>query len=95
MEPQWNPTLEEQALARIHRLGQTKKVTTTRFIMKDSIEEVCMTPISTLQLLKNYKHVVNVQNRKKSLADLLLSQEQLSMSDVNRTRLQQLRSLLG
>lgn len=79
MEPQWNPTLEEQALARIHRLGQTKKVTTTRFIMKDSIEE----------------HVVNVQNRKKSLADLLLSQEQLSMSDVNRTRLQQLRSLLG
>ena len=49
MEPQWNPTLEEQALARIHRLGQTKKVTTTRFIMKDSIEEVCVAPISTFQ----------------------------------------------
>jgi SNF2 family DNA or RNA helicase len=40
MEPQWNPTVEEQALARVHRLGQTKKVTTVRFIMKNSIEDV-------------------------------------------------------
>jgi SNF2 family DNA or RNA helicase len=40
MEPQWNPTIEEQALARVHRLGQAKKVTTVRFIMKDSIEDV-------------------------------------------------------
>lgn len=40
MEPQWNPTVEEQALARIHRMGQTKEVTTIRFIMEDSFEQV-------------------------------------------------------
>ncbi|EGR47680.1 uncharacterized protein TRIREDRAFT_63568, partial [Trichoderma reesei QM6a] len=42
MEPHWNPTLEDQALARIHRIGQTKEVTTIRFIVKDSFEEVCV-----------------------------------------------------
>ncbi|KAL8919003.1 MAG: hypothetical protein Q9172_005180 [Xanthocarpia lactea] len=28
MEPQWNPALEDQALDRVHRMGQTKAVTT-------------------------------------------------------------------
>jgi len=40
MEPHWNPTLEEQALARIHRIGQTREVTTVRFYIRDSFEEV-------------------------------------------------------
>ena len=31
---------EEQALSRIHRMGQTNQVKTIRYIMKDSIEEV-------------------------------------------------------
>jgi len=35
-----NPTLEEQALARIHRIGQTQEVTTVRFYVRDSFEEV-------------------------------------------------------
>jgi SWI/SNF-related matrix-associated actin-dependent regulator of chromatin subfamily A3 len=40
MEPQWNPNIEAQALARVHRLGQTRNVTTIRFIMRNSIEDV-------------------------------------------------------
>ena len=32
--------MEAQALARIHRIGQTKPVTTIRFIMRNSFEEV-------------------------------------------------------
>ena len=43
MEPQWNPALEEQALDRIHRIGQTQPVTTVRFVMEKSIEQVGMT----------------------------------------------------
>lgn len=35
-----NPTLEEQALARIHRIGQAREVNTIRFIVRDSFEEV-------------------------------------------------------
>jgi len=40
MEPQYNPMTEEQALARVHRIGQKKQVTTIRYIMKDSYEQV-------------------------------------------------------
>lgn len=39
MEPYWNPAVEQQAVDRVHRLGQTQTVTTTRFIIKNSIEE--------------------------------------------------------
>jgi SNF2 family DNA or RNA helicase len=39
MEPYWNPAVEQQAIDRVHRLGQTKEVTTIRFIIKNSIEE--------------------------------------------------------
>ena len=31
---------EEQALDRVHRMGQTRPVTITRYLVKDSIEEV-------------------------------------------------------
>jgi SNF2 family DNA or RNA helicase len=32
--------VEEQALARIHRIGQTKKVKTIRYLVRNSFEEV-------------------------------------------------------
>ena len=40
LEPQWNPSLEDQAFARVHRLGQTRPVTTIRYVMENSFEEV-------------------------------------------------------
>jgi SWI/SNF-related matrix-associated actin-dependent regulator of chromatin subfamily A3 len=40
LEPQWNPMIEEQALSRIHRLGQTKEVKTIRYRVRGSFEEV-------------------------------------------------------
>lgn len=58
LEPHWNPTLEEQALARIHRIGQTREVTTVRFYVRDSFEE----------------RVMELQTSKKQLAGVLLSQ---------------------
>jgi DNA repair protein RAD5 len=39
MEPSWNPGTEEQALNRIHRIGQTKPVTVTKLIADDTIEQ--------------------------------------------------------
>ncbi len=41
MEPQWNPMIEDQALDRVYRIGQKKEVTTTRYIVKKTLEEVC------------------------------------------------------
>ncbi|XP_026687851.1 chromatin-remodeling ATPase INO80 [Diaphorina citri] len=35
----WNPTVDQQAMDRAHRLGQTKQVTVYRLICKDTIEE--------------------------------------------------------
>ncbi|KAE8552362.1 hypothetical protein EYB25_006256 [Talaromyces marneffei] len=59
MEPHWNPTVEEQALARIHRLGQKKEVTTVRFYIKDTFEE----------------RVMELQRSKDELAGTLFSSE--------------------
>jgi SNF2 family DNA or RNA helicase len=33
--PWWNPALEDQAIARAHRIGQTQKVDVFRFAMKN------------------------------------------------------------
>ncbi|KAI1775166.1 SNF2 family N-terminal domain-containing protein [Hypoxylon cercidicola] len=41
MEPGWNPLLEQQAMDRVHRLGQQSEVIATRYIVSgvDSIEQ--------------------------------------------------------
>ena len=36
--PHWNPTHEQQAIARVHRIGQTKPVKVKRFVIKNTIE---------------------------------------------------------
>ncbi|OTA67438.1 hypothetical protein K449DRAFT_365300 [Hypoxylon sp. EC38] len=72
MEPHWNPTLEEQALARIHRLGQTKEVTTVRLYIRDSFEE----------------QVMQVQESKKQLAGVLLSPHDSKNADNSLTGLE-------
>ena len=35
----WNPATEEQAFQRVHRLGQTKKTLTYKFVCRDTIDE--------------------------------------------------------
>ncbi|KAK6335580.1 alpha-1,6-mannosyltransferase, variant 2 [Orbilia brochopaga] len=57
LEPHWNPTIEEQALARIHRIGQKNEVTTIRFFVRDTFEE----------------RVQEIQQSKKDLESLLFS----------------------
>ena len=38
VDPWWNPAVEEQAMDRVHRLGQTRAVEVVRFAMRDTIE---------------------------------------------------------
>jgi SNF2 family DNA or RNA helicase len=45
VEPQWNPSVENQAIARAQRLGQGQSVLVTRYKMKRTVEEV---PLSTV-----------------------------------------------
>lgn len=39
MDPWWNASVENQAIDRVHRLGQTRPVHVCRFVMKETIEE--------------------------------------------------------
>jgi SNF2 family DNA or RNA helicase len=48
----WNPTTEDQAIDRAHRIGQTRTVRVSRFTVKNTIEDrilalqVCSEPMS-------------------------------------------------
>lgn len=40
VEPQWNPSVENQAIARALRLGQKYPVLVTRYLVQSSVEQV-------------------------------------------------------
>jgi SNF2 family DNA or RNA helicase len=40
VEPHFNPMVEAQAAARVHRIGQQREVHIYHYIVKDSVEEV-------------------------------------------------------
>lgn len=56
-DPWWNPTAEEQATGRAHRIGQTKKVEVLRLVVHHSIEE----------------QVLRMSDRKRRLFDKLIT----------------------
>lgn len=59
LDPWWNPAIEAQAVDRAHRMGQKNTVHTYKFITKDTVEE----------------KILQLQERKKKLADNLISTE--------------------
>ncbi|KAF9546609.1 hypothetical protein EC957_009532 [Mortierella hygrophila] len=59
MDPHWNPSVESQAIDRIHRLGQTKPVDVVRFIIKESIEE----------------NILELQKRKAELSEMTFAEK--------------------
>ena len=40
IEPQWNPSVEAQAIARALRMGQTREVTVVRYVVEKTVEQV-------------------------------------------------------
>jgi SNF2 family DNA or RNA helicase len=57
MEPQFKPSTENQAIARVHRMGQGRKVIVHRLIAKDSIDEDLVLLIAHKQaIFDTYAH---------------------------------------
>lgn len=60
LDPWWNPAVEQQAIDRSHRIGQTKTVFTYKFITKDTVEE----------------KILALQQKKKDLANSIITTEE-------------------
>lgn len=58
-DPWWNPAVEAQAVDRAHRIGQTRKVTAYRLIVKDTVEE----------------KILKLQEKKRALVNDLIAEE--------------------
>ncbi|RLN48531.1 hypothetical protein BBJ29_007408 [Phytophthora kernoviae] len=42
LDPWWNPGVEEQAIDRVHRLGQTRDVMVKRYVVNDTVEDMIL-----------------------------------------------------
>lgn len=72
LDPWWNPATEDQAIDRVHRLGQTRPVLVTRFIIKDTIEE----------------RILELQQKKKNLAQgVMMRTKELRQIRIDELRL--------
>lgn len=63
VDPWWNPAVEQQAIDRTHRIGQTKNIFAYRLICKDTLEE----------------KMLQLQERKRALAAELVSDDNAFM----------------
>jgi len=71
VDPWWNPAVEQQAIDRTHRIGQTKNIMAYRMICKDTIED----------------KILQLQEKKRNLAKDLITDDEgfvksLSRADV-------------
>eukprot|EP00536_Pseudo-nitzschia_multiseries_P013974 jgi/Psemu1/327386/estExt_fgenesh1_pg.C_6390001 len=77
MDCWWNSSVENQAMDRIHRIGQIRPVTIYRFVMKDSLEEriVALQSAKSVQAkgaMQKLKAEEKKQTRLRDLKGLLL-----------------------
>lgn len=72
-EPQWKPSIENQAIGRVYRMGQTKNVTVYHLLTKNSIDE-------TMMNILQYK-----QNLFDKYADDSVAAKMIKISDIGDT----------
>ena len=72
IDPWWNPAIEQQAIDRTHRIGQTKRVYACRLIAKDTVEE----------------KVLALQQSKRQLADAIITADNSLIRTIAREDLQ-------
>ena len=70
-DPWWNQAVQDQATDRVHRIGQKTPVTVYRLLEKNTIEE----------------KIQRLQEKKKNLAEELLSGENMGSGSFNREEL--------
>lgn len=67
---------EEQALDRVHRMGQLQEVVATRYVVKNSIEEVSSRLLGVWpKLICMYQYVIEVQKLKTAVIDQSFEEE--------------------
>ncbi|MBI2263682.1 MAG: SNF2 helicase associated domain-containing protein [Armatimonadetes bacterium] len=76
LDPWWNPAVEVQAIDRTHRIGQTKPIFAYRLIARDTVEE----------------KVLELQDRKRDLADAIISADSSLFRNLTREDLELLLS---
>ncbi len=68
VDPWWNPAVEQQAIDRTHRIGQTKNIFAYRMICKDTIED----------------KILQLQDRKRALAKELIADDATFVKSLTR-----------
>lgn len=76
MDLWWNPTVEEQAIDRAHRIGQTRTVHVTRITIKGSVEE------RILQLQNDKRACINAALNEASRGDAGHTANKLTLEDL-------------
>ena len=78
MDPWWNPAVEDQAIHRLHRVGQTRPVRVRRLVVRDSVE----------------RRMLDVQARKGAIVDGALNAAARDGDrDARARRIEELKSL--
>lgn len=73
-DPWWNPSVERQAIDRAHRIGQTQKVFSYKFITKNSVEE----------------KILSLQKKKLSLSENLIDSDDYVLKNIDLIELEEL-----
>ncbi len=76
LDPWWNPAVEQQAIDRTHRIGQTRRVFAYRLICQDTVEQ----------------RIIELQQRKRKLADAIVGGEENLLRSLTRDDLEMLLS---
>ena len=70
ISPNWNPAIEDQAIARCHRIGQTKPVYVQRFEMRSFVHE----EVEEVEGVNIDKYVNDMQEIKRIVASEIISE---------------------
>ena len=77
VSPSWNPAIEEQAIARCHRIGQTKPVHVFKFYM-DTFDLPQDSDQQEIQALSLDQYISLSQKSKREISDYILSPQHIS-----------------